>query len=224
MRSSGRLRLGMIVGLIVALTTAGIGLASEETDATIGEVTSCHPTGTATDGEAPLEQQVEGEVEDALEEDESEIAEAERSEPADDSDEASSPDACDDSIAQDENEETDEGASTGAPNGARAEEPSPTRIAACTGAAGLTSADAPTEKPTAGELHGPENAIAHVLWNCVRNDNDGLPNALAHLKANLDRAQLREELKAQREAEREAAKAARRAAHAAAKAARASSH
>jgi hypothetical protein len=214
----------MIVGLLVALTTAGIGLASEDTDATTGEVTSCQPTGTTTDGDTPAEQQDEGEVEDEAQEDEGEIDEAEKSQPADDNDEASGPDACDDSIDQDESEETDEGASTGAPNGAQVEQPSPERIAACTGAAGLTSADAPKEKPTAGELHGAENAIAHVLWNCVRNDNEGLPNALSHLTANLDHALLRDELKARRVAEREAAKSARRAAHTAARAARASTH
>jgi ribosomal protein S21 len=222
MPSSGRLRLGMIVALLVALTTAGIGLASEDTDATTGEV-SCQPTGRTTDGDTPAEQHDEGEVEDEAQEDEGEIDEAEKSQPADDRDEASGLDACDDSVDQDESEKTDEGAS-GAPSGARAEEPSSERIAACTGAAGLTSADAPTEKPTAGELHGPQNAIAHVLWNCVRNDNEGLPNALSHLKANLDHALLRDELKAQRVAEREAARSARRAAHAAARAADAATH
>jgi len=101
------------------------------------------------------------------------------------------------------------------------------RVAECTEAAGLTAEDTPDESPVPGELHGLENAIAHVLWNCMRNDNDGLVNALEHLSANLERKELRDEAKEERRAEheaaraeREAARAERRAAHDAARAAR----
>jgi ribosomal protein S21 len=227
MRMPARLRLGMIVSLIVALTTAGIGLASVGSDALPDEITSCQPTGDTSQGDVAAEQDDQGEDEaaEAQEADESEGSgeanEAEDSEESDDPDEADQSIECEDAADQEGSEGTDGSDSTsdGAVDAATTEQPTPEGVAACTEAAGLTSAEAPSEKPQAGELHGLENAIAHVLWNCLRNDNEGLPNALEHLKANVERKLLHDELKAQRAAEREAAKEARRAAHAAAKAA-----
>jgi ribosomal protein S21 len=228
MRKGERLRLGASVGLILALTTAGIGLASIASDPLPDEVTTCQPVeetigGDASDHkdedtEAPDGIDVPDEVEaseDGADAEENQDSEAESSDKGGDCDAEAAEE--NQGVEASDGSEDDEGSAPMA-------EPTEEQIAACTGAAGLTSADAPTEKPTAGELHGTENAIAHVLWNCVRNDNEGLPNALSHLKANLDRGLLREELKAQRVAEREAAKSARRAAHTAARAARASTH
>lgn len=94
------------------------------------------------------------------------------------------------------------------------------RLVECTEAAGLTPDDAPEAKPVPGEKTGLENAIAHVLWNCLGNDNHGQVNALEHLSWNLERKELRDEAKEARKAEREAAKAERKAAHDAAKAER----
>jgi hypothetical protein len=230
MRVPARLRFGLIVGSIVALTTAGIGLASVGSDPLPDEITSCQPPGDGTDGVISDDQTGQDEADEAEEAQGSEEAdqndqgdEVGHPDENDDAEEADDPSACGDAD-QDESDRAKDGGTTVTPETGPADEPSPERIAACTEAAGLTSADAPTEEPKAGELHGLENAIAHVLWNCMRNDNDGLPNALEHLKANLDRKLLHDELKAQRAAEREAAKAARKAAHAAAKAARAATH
>jgi hypothetical protein len=82
----------------------------------------------------------------------------------------------------------------------------------CAGAAHVAG-DVPTERPVPGELHGIENASAHVLWNCLDHPNHGLVNALTKLHERLD-AWL------ERRAERAAAKTERQAAQAAAKAAR----
>ena len=71
------------------------------------------------------------------------------------------------------------------------------------------------------KLTGLENAIAHVLANCLKNENaPGLINALERLVANMERKEAHDEWKAERQAEREAAKAAREAARDAAKAER----
>ena len=219
MRMPARLlRLGVIVGTIVALATAGIGLAAVGSDPLPDEITSCQPSGTTPDGDILAEEDDQGNDEAEETEETEEIEQAEEADQAEGSEATDGSEGageCDDPADGAESEGAVEATAEGTPETASADEPSPERIAACTEAAGLTAADAPTEKPEAGELHGLENAIAHVLWNCTRNDNDGLPNALTQLKENLDRKLLHDELKADREAEREAAKAARRAAHAA---------
>jgi hypothetical protein len=68
------------------------------------------------------------------------------------------------------------------------------------------------ELPSEETLHGLDNAIAHVLENCLKNPQaPGLLNALEHLAANQARHEAHEAAKAERKAEREAAKAEREA-------------
>jgi hypothetical protein len=76
----------------------------------------------------------------------------------------------------------------------------PDREAACTTAAGIEPADM--------KLHGVDNAIAHVLANCVKNPQaPGLLNALEHLVANQAKHEAHEAEKAERKAAHDAAKA-----------------
>jgi hypothetical protein len=85
----------------------------------------------------------------------------------------------------------------------------PDRQAACEDAAGHTVDEGSDEK-----LKGLDNAISHVLANCIKNPQaPGLVNALEHLRANQERHELHDALKDARKAAHEAAKAARKAAH-----------
>jgi len=95
--------------------------------------------------------------------------------------------------------------------------PSPDREAACNEAAGIDPTAPPaTESPV--PVKGLDNAIAHVLANCLKNpDAPGLPNALKHLIANRDRQALHDAEREAAKAARDAEKAARKAAHDAAK-------
>ena len=94
----------------------------------------------------------------------------------------------------------------------------------CLTGAGLEAGDEPTEAPVPGELHGLENSMAHLLWNCLDHPNHGLVNALTKHAEKLDAWLEKQELKAERKAERDAAKAERRAEHDAAKAERKAAH
>jgi hypothetical protein len=219
MRKRERVRFGAILGLTLALMTGGVGLASLGSDPSPGDVVSCQPAEDPTGNVAS--EDTAGETEEAEEAEDSQGSEdPQESDETEASDETEVPDGCDEPTVHGQREETTatenvaESAST---------EPTPERIAACTGAAGLTAGDLPTQKPEPGELHGLQNAIAHVLWNCTRTDNDGLVNALEHLKANLDRKLEREAAKTERRAARDAEKAERTAARQAAKAERKSS-
>ena len=91
----------------------------------------------------------------------------------------------------------------------------------CTGAAQVEGH--PTERPVPGDLHGLENATAHVLWSCLDHPNHGLVTALTRLHEKLDvwleRRAEREAARAEREAARAEAKAALDAVHGASKAA-----
>ena len=199
-----------IVGLVIALTTAGFALAGDTFDTSeVPQPTACPPSGGTVDEGDTTEG---GDTTEDTTEDGGTMGEGDQGDPADCEDTADEADASHDAEAPtDEAQAGDQQAAT---------DPSPERNAQCTEAAGLTAPDAPTEKPVPGELKGLENAISHVLWNCLQNDNDGLVNALEHLSANLQRKELRDEAKAERKAAHEAAKAERMAAHAAAKAAR----
>src|SRR5207249_8842712 len=86
--------------------------------------------------------------------------------------------------------------------------PDPQRTVDCNAAAGvLPAGGTPTTDVT--KLSGLDNAIAHVLANCLKSTNaPGLAIALQHLVLNRD-------LHAAHQAELAAAKAARRATHAA---------
>jgi len=195
MHKRERFRFVAVIGLVLALLSAGFALAGDVFDDP-DEPVVCEP------------------IDDVIEEGESEEGESEEDcEEGDD--EGDTDDAAGDGEEGDVLDDVEP-----------ALEVSEERVAECTEAAGLTE-DAPEAKPVPGDKTGLENAIAHVLWNCLRNDNDGLVNALEHLQANLLRKLDREELKAERRAEREAAKAEReasqaerKAAHEAAKAAR----
>ena len=97
----------------------------------------------------------------------------------------------------DEGEDTDE-----APNAVA----DPDREAACTTAAGIEPTGGTDDAAT--KLHGVDNAIAHVLANCVKNPQaPGLLNALEHLAANRAKHEAHEAEKAERKAAHDAAKA-----------------
>jgi hypothetical protein len=98
------------------------------------------------------------------------------------------------------------------------------RAAACNTAAGIDASAAPrTESPE--PVTGLDNAIAHVLANCLKDPQaPGLVNALEHLVANRDRKATRDAEHAAAAAQRDAAKAAREAAHDAHKAAVGAAH
>ena len=74
----------------------------------------------------------------------------------------------------------------------------------------LRASSPPTARTTAADtkLHGLDNAIAHVLANCVKNPQaPGLLNALEHLAANQAKHEAHEAEKAERKAAHDAAKA-----------------
>jgi hypothetical protein len=209
MQKGERFRLVAVIGLVIALMSAGFALAGDSLRPPRNKLSACEPTDDPVEENETVEDGDLG----ASEEDGSE--ESDETEGCEDVTEDTENAEDTEAPADDEAVESDEGP---------APEPTEERIAECTDAAGLTAADAPDEKPIPGELKGLENAISHVLWNCIRNDNDGLVNALEHLSANLERKELRDEakeeresVKAEREAEREAAKTVRKAAHEAAK-------
>jgi len=236
MQKGQRFRFVAIVGLVVALTTAGFALAGGNTFDTSEEPqpTVCPPTGgTVDEGDSTDDTIEDGDTvdegnstEDGDTAEEGDATEAANTtgDTTEDGDTVDEGDQGDPAECEDPADEADDSDDAEAPADEAvdqaATDASPERIAECTEAAGLTAADAPTEKPVAGELKGLENAISHVLWNCMRNDNDGLVNALQHLSANLEAKQLRDEAKAERKAAHDAAKAERQAAHDAAKAAR----
>jgi hypothetical protein len=197
MQKAERFRFVAVIGLVIALMSAGFALAGDSLRPPRNRLSACEPTDPVEENET-----VEGGDLGKSEEDGSE--ESDETEGCEDATE-------DTEAAADEGVESDEGPAL---------EPTEERIAECTEAAGLTAADAPGEKPLPGELKGLENAISHVLWNCIRNDNDGLVNALEHLSANLERKELRDEAKE----ERKAAKAERKAEHGAAKTVRKAAH
>jgi hypothetical protein len=231
MQRGQRFRFVAIVGLVVALTTAGFALAGGNTFDTSEEPqpTVCPPSGgTVDEGDSTDETTEDGDsTDEGNTTDEGDQGDStDEGDQGDSADEAEQGDSahCEDP-ADEADSSDDAGAPTDEPTVERsATDASPEQIAACTEAAGLTAADAPTEKPVAGELKGLENAISHVLWNCMRNDNEGLVNALEHLSANLERKQLRDEAKAERKAAHDAAKAERKAEREAAKAARELEH
>ena len=237
MHKGERLRFVAIVGVVMAVLSAGFALAGDAIDDPSDEpTTTCEPTGdpvedgnTVEDGDTVQDGDT---VEDSDDPEGTEDEGSEEGEESDDAEGGEDPEGADEGEDSDDAEEgeecPDETDVSEEPSGDDAEdgeeettvEPTEERVAECTEAAGLTAEDAPDGSPVPGELTGLENAIAHVLWNCMRNDNDGLVNALEHLSANLERKELRDEAKEERRAEREAARAERRAAHDAARAAR----
>jgi hypothetical protein len=83
----------------------------------------------------------------------------------------------------------------------------PEREAACTTAAAIDPTDG-TDDGADTKLHGIDNAISHVLANCVKNPQSlGLLNALEHLVANKAKHEAHEAEKAERKAAHDAAKA-----------------
>ena len=229
MRTAARFRFVAIAGLTVALLSAGIGLAANAFDTSDDPQPTVCPTDdqvTSGDGVVVDEGDAAGTSEEPAETDEPTDPEGDTEEPADtdgdteepgdtegDTEDEGDQQECDDEATQQEEPASDDAET----EDAAAEEPTDERIGECTDAAGLNAADAPTEGPTPGELHGLENATAHVLWNCIHHDNPGLVNALTHLKANAERQLAHQEQQAERAAERAAAKAEREAAKAARK-------
>ena len=79
-------------------------------------------------------------------------------------------------------------------------------------AAGIDPTEDAGADAEATEPHGLDNAIEHVLANCVKNPQaPGLLNALTRLAANRERHEEHRAWLAERKAEREAAKAERKA-------------
>ena len=210
MQKGERLRFVVIVGLAVAVLSAGFALAGDAFEDPSDEPTTCEPVDAVEEGDTVGEGQGSGEGEDPT-----------QGEGSGEGENPTQDEACADGAGGTGGSQESVG-----PTAVEGEDAVPVlevteaRAAECTEAAGSTPEDAPEEKPTPGELKGLENAIAHVLWNCMRNDNDGLVKALEHLSANLERKELRDEAKAERKADREAARAERKAEHEAAKLAR----
>jgi hypothetical protein len=227
MQKGQRLRFVAIVGLVVALTTAGFALAggnfdpSEEPQPTV-----CPPTGGTVDEGNTIEDGDQGESEEPPVEGEEPPVEGEEppvegEEPPVEGEEP--PVEGEESVDCDEATD-DAGVEEPAEDVAEAGLAQDYTADDCLGAAGLVAGEEPVEGPVPGELHGLENSTAHLLWNCLDHPNHGLVNALTNHTAKLDAWLAKQELKAERKAEREAAKAERSAAHEAAKAARELSH
>jgi hypothetical protein len=215
MQKGERFRFVVIVGLVAALTSAGFALAGDALDASEQpQPTTCEAIddtvedgGTIDEGGPVTEEGETVEDTDIDDEDADTVDEGDQDESEeceDDPDEADNTDGA-------EAPADDEGVGV---DGEVALQPTEERVKECTEAAGMTAADAPEEEPVPSEKKGLENAMAHVLWNCLRNDNDGLVNALEHLSDNLERKEFRDEAKEERKAKREAAKAEREAAKA----------
>ncbi|MEZ0233930.1 MAG: hypothetical protein ACAH81_03160, partial [Actinomycetota bacterium] len=104
--------------------------------------------------------------------------------------------------------ETDEGEVT---EGDETDEGDPTAVereAACLDAAGIEpSEEDGVEGGDTTKAHGLDNAIDHVLANCMKNPQaPGLLNALERLAANRERHEAHEEWKAEKEAAKDARK------------------
>lgn len=205
MRTGERFRFVAIVGVVLAMLSAGIGLAGGAVD-TSDEPgpTVCEPTGEVVDDGGVVDSdEGSGEGETVDQGDAVEAGE----EPGDTEDEGETEDEdCDEVAVEDDAEAASE---EDVVTQAQDFEPED-----CTAAVGLEAGEAPEEAPTPGEQTGLENAMAHVLWNCLDHSNHGLVNALTHLKENLDARSVREEAREERRAERGAAKAEREAAKA----------
>ena len=244
MQTNQRFRFVAIVGLVVALLTAGISLAGGASDTPEDpDLTTCEPVddvvddgivdgdetvddGDVVDGDAgePGDTEDEGDVPGDTE-DEGDVpgdTEDEGDVPGDTEDEGDVPgdtEDCDDEAAvEDDEAEVDEEES------GEASQAGEFTAQQCSEAAGLAAGEEPTVAPVPGEKHGLENAIAHLLWNCLDHPNHGLVNALTKHTLKLDAWLERQELKDERKAERSAAKAERDAARDAAKAARDAAH
>ena len=249
MRANERFRFVFIVGLIAALLTAGISLAGDAIGTSEDPQPSvCEPTddagggGTVVEGDDEVVPDDQGEViphdqgevvpddpsevvegsdepSETEEDSEEPVDEGETNETADEQGETEDPGdggACDDTTAADEGDQGDAQVEKNA-------DASPQEWTRddCLGAA---QGEEPQEGPVPGQLHGLENAVAHVLWNCLDHPNHGLVNALTKLHGKLDAwLERREEREAAR-AEREAARAERGAARAVAKAASDAAH
>ena len=253
MRTNQRFRFVAIVGLVVALLTAGISLAGGASDTPEDpETTTCEPIddvivddGDVVDGETVDDGEVvdgDGSVDDdgaLVDGDEGEVdgddltdTEDEGDEPTATEDEGDEPgdtgdegdtEECDDDEAAVE----DDAAETESDDVQVAAEPSEAHVGACIAAVDASDVDLeldPAVGPVPGEKHGLENAIGRVFWNCVHHENRGLPNALDHLVHNLNEKLKREDLREEARAEREVAKAEREAARDEAKAARDAAH
>lgn len=235
MQKGERFRLVAVIGLVIALMSAGFAIAGDTFDEPQDEPTTCVPVDdpvdesdttedgdTVEEGEEPADGDT---VEDGEEPTDGEEPE-EGEEPVDDSDDPVEEDEgdtedCDDPVEEDETTEDDETVEDGeAEEGDDAAQAEDYAAEDCLTAAGLEAGDEPLEAPVPGELHGLKNAMAHLLWNCLDHPNHGLVNALTKHAEKLDAWLEKQELKAERKAERDAAKAERRAQHDAAKAAR----
>jgi hypothetical protein len=238
MPTTQRFRFVAIVGLVVALFSAGISLAGGASDTPDDlESTTCEPIddvvdgdgtvgeddeGADTEGEGDEPTDTEGEGDEPTdtegEDDEGADTEGEGDEPTDTEGDGDAEDCGDEAVEEDPVGTEEEGSDDTAHLEEYTEE-------GCLEAAGFgTGEDGPTEGPVPGALHGLENAFAHVLWNCLDHPNHGLMTALRKLEPKLEAWLERQDLREERKTEREAAKAEREAARDAAKAARDAAH
>jgi hypothetical protein len=164
------LTLGLIAG-------GGIALAAVGSDTSGDTATAC-PTETVTPTAAP------------------DVTTADATDPTGedqqgDDEQGDDEQSCDDDQGEDVSGDETDATETPAP----AADTNPDRATECNTAAGVDPT-APPADPTV-PLTGLDNAMAHVLANCVKNpDAPGLPNALAHLLANAERKALHDAAKA----------------------------
>ena len=227
MQKVQRFRFVAIIGLVVALTTAGLAFAGDNIFDTAEDPqpTVCPPTGgTVDEGDTTHDSTDVG----ATDEDNGTVDEGDQDESADDVEGDTPEEGDQDESADDEDESTDcEDAAEDTDDAEEADDPAGDAAEAgdegaqaeeftaedCLAAAGLKAGDEPTEAPVPGELHGLENSSAHLLWNCLDHPNHGLVNALTNHTAKLDAWLEKQQSKAERKAEHEAAKAARELSH-----------
>ncbi len=119
-------------------------------------------------------------------------------------------DECDVDATDEGGDETDEGDD---PQETDGDSVDVEREAACLDAAGIEPEKDSDEDGDATKAYGLDNAIEHVLANCVKNPQaPGLLNALERLAANRERHEAHDEWKAEKEAAKDARKAEKEAA------------
>jgi hypothetical protein len=160
----------LTLGLIAG---GGIALAAVGSDTSSDTATAC-PTDTVTPTAVP------------------DVTTTDATDPTGDAPQGDAQQACDDDQGEDVSGDETDATETPAPP---ADTTNPDRLTECNTAAGVDPT-APPADPTV-PLTGLDNAMAHVLANCLNNpDAPGLPNALAHLVANAERKALHDAAKA----------------------------
>jgi hypothetical protein len=225
-----RLRIVSLSALLVALVTAGAALAGSGGDTLPPQpdpATACDTAGTVVDPATLPAETVDPTQTDPAD------TETDGDAQGEDGDSQGEDESCDDPATEDtqgedtqdgtssEDQQTDSGDQTQATDATTQAEATPTdaeREAECLKAAGIDPNAPPEPTDPSIKLTGLDNAIEHVLANCVKNiDAPGLVIALQQLVINRDLHLAHDEAKAAAKAARDAARAARKAEHAASK-------